>query len=133
MYLHLGQNVMLEKKRIIGIFDLDNTSYSKITRTFLAEAEKELTALGWQVINPSKNPGTSYKDYIDTGLFELMKCDAIFLLDGWEKSDGANLEYVYAVTTGMDIYMSRKQALKLEMDTKTRIKNKYRRETKTWN
>ena len=39
MYLHLGQNVMLEKKRIIGIFDLDNTSYSKITRTFLAEAE----------------------------------------------------------------------------------------------
>ena len=41
MYLHLGQNVMLEKKRIIGIFDLDNTSYSKITRKFLAEAEKE--------------------------------------------------------------------------------------------
>ena len=41
MYLHLGQNVMLETKRIIGIFDLDNTSYSKITRKFLAEAEKE--------------------------------------------------------------------------------------------
>ena len=41
MYLHLGQNVMLEKKRTIGIFDLDNTSYSKITRKFLAEAEKE--------------------------------------------------------------------------------------------
>ena len=40
-YLHIGQNVMLEKKRIIGIFDLDNTSYSKITRKFLAEAEKE--------------------------------------------------------------------------------------------
>jgi hypothetical protein len=89
-----------------------------------AEAEKELTALGWQVINPSKNPGTSYKDYIDTGLFELMKCDAVYFLDGWEKSDGANLEYVYAVTTGMDIYISRKQALKLETDMKTRIKNK---------
>ena len=25
-YLHIGQNVMLEDKRIIGIFDLDNTS-----------------------------------------------------------------------------------------------------------
>lgn len=28
-YLHIGQNVMLEEKRIIGIFDLDNTSTSK--------------------------------------------------------------------------------------------------------
>lgn len=28
-YLHIGQNVMLEEKRIIGIFDLDNTSTSQ--------------------------------------------------------------------------------------------------------
>ena len=41
MYLHLGQNVMLEKKRIIGIFDLDNTSTSRRTREFLEKNEKE--------------------------------------------------------------------------------------------
>lgn len=86
-----------------------------------AEAEKTLTAQGHQVINPTKNPGTSYKDYIDTGLFELMKCDAIFLLDGWEKSDGANLEYVYAVTTGMDIYVSKEQLLKIKRDIKRKF------------
>ncbi len=40
-YLHIGQSVMLEDKRIIGIFDLDNASYGKDTRRFLAEAEKE--------------------------------------------------------------------------------------------
>ena len=40
-YLHIGQNVMLEDKRIIGIFDLDNTSTSKITRAFLDGAERE--------------------------------------------------------------------------------------------
>ena len=40
-YLHIGQNVMLEDKRIIGIFDLDITSQSKITRTFLNQAEEE--------------------------------------------------------------------------------------------
>ena len=40
-YLHIGQNLMLEDKRIIGIFDLDNTSQSKITRTFLNQAEEE--------------------------------------------------------------------------------------------
>lgn len=40
-YLHIGQNVMLEDKRIIGIFDLDNTSTSKITREFLNTAEHD--------------------------------------------------------------------------------------------
>ena len=47
-YLHIGQNVMLEDKRIIGVFDLDITSQSKITRTFLNQAEEEgvvLTAI----------------------------------------------------------------------------------------
>ena len=40
-YLHIGQSVMLEDRRIIGIFDLDITSQSKITRTFLNQAEEE--------------------------------------------------------------------------------------------
>ena len=47
-YLHIGQNVMLEDRRIIGIFDLDITSQSKITKTFLNRAEEEgvvLTAI----------------------------------------------------------------------------------------
>ena len=47
-YLHIGQNLMLEDKRIIGIFDLDITSQSKITRTFLNQAEEDgvvLTAI----------------------------------------------------------------------------------------
>ena len=33
-YLHIGQSVTVEEKRIIGIFDLDNTTYSKHTRRF---------------------------------------------------------------------------------------------------
>ena len=40
-YLHIGQNVMLEEKHIIGIFDLDNTSTSKHTRAFLKQAEED--------------------------------------------------------------------------------------------
>ena len=40
-YLHIGQNVMLEEKRIIGIFDLDNTTTEKDTRRFLENAERE--------------------------------------------------------------------------------------------
>lgn len=40
-YLHIGMNVMADTRRIIGIFDLDNTSTSKHTRQFLAKAEEE--------------------------------------------------------------------------------------------
>ena len=41
MYLHLGQNVMVRDGDILGIFDLDNTSWSFRTRRFLERAERE--------------------------------------------------------------------------------------------
>lgn len=40
-YLHIGMNVMVEDRRVIGIFDLDNTSTSKKTREFLQGVEQE--------------------------------------------------------------------------------------------
>ena len=39
-YLYLGQSVVVPKKSVVGVFDLDNTSTSRITREFLARAEK---------------------------------------------------------------------------------------------
>lgn len=44
-YLHIGQSVMLPDRQIIGIFDLDITSQSKITKTFLNRAEEESVVL----------------------------------------------------------------------------------------
>lgn len=41
MYLHLGQNVMLRSTDVIGVFDLDNTTWSFRTRRFLEQAERE--------------------------------------------------------------------------------------------
>lgn len=40
MYLHLGNDVIIRKAEVLGIFDLDNTSQSRLTRAFLAEAER---------------------------------------------------------------------------------------------
>ena len=40
MYLHLGNDCVVRKKDIIGIFDLENTSLSKDTKDFLANAQK---------------------------------------------------------------------------------------------
>lgn len=40
MYLHLGNNVVVKKEDIIGIFDMDTSTTSKHSRNFLAQAEK---------------------------------------------------------------------------------------------
>ena len=41
MYLSIGNDMAVRDSSIIGIFDMDNTSTSKRTRAFLAQAEKE--------------------------------------------------------------------------------------------
>ena len=41
MYLYLGQDTVVNTADIIGIFDLDNTSTSRITRGYLATAQKQ--------------------------------------------------------------------------------------------
>ena len=40
MYLYMGGDSAVESRNIIGIFDLDNTSWSIHTRRYLSNAEK---------------------------------------------------------------------------------------------
>ena len=41
MYLHLGQSVVVPFRDVIGVFDMDNTTSSHLTRKFLERAERE--------------------------------------------------------------------------------------------
>ena len=41
MYLSIGDDLAVRGSAVIGIFDLDNTTYSKHTRNFLDGAEAE--------------------------------------------------------------------------------------------
>lgn len=68
-------------------------------------AEERLVAAGHAVINPCKNEGFTYREYINMGLCELMHCDAIYLLRGYEQSTGATLEHDYARTVGLNIML----------------------------
>ncbi len=41
MYIHLGQEKVINSKDVVGIFDIENTTISKKTRDFLTMAEKK--------------------------------------------------------------------------------------------
>ena len=40
MYLRVEENIIVNSNDIIGIFDMDNTTVSRLGRTFLAKSEK---------------------------------------------------------------------------------------------
>lgn len=62
MYLHLGSDVVITKKSIVGIFDLDTATISKHTKNYLALAEKE-----GRVVNVSYELPKSFVVCIEDG------------------------------------------------------------------
>ena len=41
MYLHIGNNVVVNTRDVVGIFDVDNTTVSRQGKGFLPNAQKE--------------------------------------------------------------------------------------------
>lgn len=55
MYLHVGNDIVLKTKDIIGIFDMDNTTVSRQGRDFLPKAQNSGT-----LINATDDLPSSY-------------------------------------------------------------------------
>lgn len=65
------------------------------------ETEKMLTDRGYIVMNPTVLPeGMPRGSYIPICLAMLEQADAIYLLEGWEESEGAKIERQYAKYRG---------------------------------
>ena len=61
---------------------------------FHAEAAR-LRALGYEVVNPAEvnpDPAAKWHDCMKADIAQLVTCDAVRLLEGWESSRGASLE-----------------------------------------
>lgn len=72
-----------------------------------AKAEQEVNRMGLLPINPvalPHNHDKSWASYMKECIAELMGCDCIYLLKGWDKSPGAKLEHSIANFKGMEIF-----------------------------
>jgi len=69
------------------------------------EAAHALRAEGHHVENPAENdnPGASWAWYMRKAIAQLVTCDQIYLLPGWENSRGARIEADLANKLGMRV------------------------------
>lgn len=73
---------------------------------FNAEAAR-LRALGYHVENPAENPGQqSWAAYMRVAIRQMLTCDTIALLPGWEQSKGARLELSIARRVGLKLALA---------------------------
>ncbi len=63
MYLHLGQDTVVNTEQLAGVFDLDNTTVSKHTRAYLAQAQQQ-----GRVVNVSAELPKSFIVCVDEGV-----------------------------------------------------------------
>jgi hypothetical protein len=77
-------------------------------RERFAAAEELLKMGNYEVVNPAEElaelpTGTSHEIYMDKSLELLSECDGIYMLDGWENSRGAHIEFEYAIRNKMTV------------------------------
>jgi hypothetical protein len=67
-------------------------------------AAKALRELGHHVENPAENPQPpcrTWHAYMRQAVAQLVRCEAVALMPGWESSKGANLEHRLAQDLGL--------------------------------
>lgn len=77
-----------------------------------AKAEESVREFGGIPINPMEkvpyNEDWTWKDYMIADINLLMCCDAIYMLNNWQDSKGAKLEFIIATELGLNVYFERK-------------------------
>lgn len=87
------------------ITDADPAVQQKNLQAFSAKAA-ELRGQGHHVTNPAENglPGTaSWAEHMRTDIRDMMDCDTIYMLPGWSRSNGAQLERLIAMRLGFAV------------------------------
>ena len=99
-------NFVHDKKPKVYISGRVSGLSEKVYKNNFNSTELYLTGLGYDVVNPvsyPQNPNWKWEDYMKFDIKLLMDCDYIYLLEGWESSDGASLEHFIATNVGIKV------------------------------
>lgn len=82
----------------------DTTDYMERFR----KAEEYLASRGFSPVNPARvnammPEDTTYEEYMIVSFAMIETCNSIYMLDGWENSNGARLEHEKAKEKGIEI------------------------------
>ena len=84
---------------------ISDTNLTETRKRFAAVA-KAMKRLGYEPVNPLEN-GLSEHDtweaHIAKDIADLLQCKAIYMLQDWQDSKGARIEYYIAAEIGMPI------------------------------
>lgn len=73
-------------------------------QTIFRRAKQRLKTMGYRVFNPTALPqGLEYQSYLKIGKAIIEEVDTIYMLRGWERSEGAKVEYNHALEWGKEI------------------------------
>lgn len=75
-------------------------------KTDFAKAAAAIEAVGWEPVNPAEIEieGGSWLDYMRHDIKLLADCGGVYMLKGWEESNGAKIEHQLAQGLGLKIY-----------------------------
>ena len=77
MYLHLGNDFIVNEKDIIGIFDIENSSVSQITKQFLNNASKNARVVNCSYEMPKSFVVCLDKEFTETIYISQLACSTL--------------------------------------------------------
>jgi hypothetical protein len=96
-----------------------------VYRRFSAWRDK-LNADGYEAVIPTENglpPTATWEEHMQRDIQLLQGCDAIFMLDGWEKSRGCRIEFNIAVEAKIPIIFEKNDSRRLHKITASHKKS----------
>ena len=87
--------------KITGLTEEEYTE--KFSNATLVLMDNGVTVVNPVIICSGLDESNTWKEYMDICLFNLIRCDSIYMLNNWFDSKGARVEYAVAKELGLKI------------------------------